>query len=210
MCSTPPSGPGNRGGLLADLVARFDAAAAALATELENGPPSDIPAAALPELSAAVHRSADLGRTGATEMTGAVHASGVLAVGGYVSTTTGLKAECKKCDATSGATWGRARDLAGTFAVTAAALLAGEISSGHAWEFTHGITLVVQAVPSEDRVAESVHAETIVLEVAKTGTVEDVTRAVAGRGSSPTPTTSPRPRWMLMTISSSRAARSGR
>ncbi len=95
LCSPLPSGPGSRGTRLAHLVARFDAAAAALAAELAQGRLADIPAAALPELTAVVHRSTDLGETCATLMTGAVHASGVLAVSGYVSTTTWLKAECR-------------------------------------------------------------------------------------------------------------------
>ncbi len=64
------------------LVARFDAAAAALAAELAQGSLSDVPAAALPELTAAVHRSTDLGETCVTPLTGTVRASGVLAVAG--------------------------------------------------------------------------------------------------------------------------------
>ncbi len=70
-------------------------------------------------------------------------------------------------------------DLVARFDAAAAALSAGEISSRHAQEITRGITPALRAVPSADRVVESVRAGAIVLQVAKTGTVDDVRRVVA-------------------------------
>ncbi|MSV44201.1 MAG: hypothetical protein F2911_12145, partial [Actinobacteria bacterium] len=115
------------GVVMAGLVAQLGQVVGQLAELTAEGAWSQVPAAALPELVAAVHVALDRGEALATVATGVLEGSGVLAVEGFVSAKRWLQTVCGHSAGQAGAVLGRARDLRGDFPATEQAWLGGSV-----------------------------------------------------------------------------------
>ena len=177
MSSTTTRPPRTPGALVADAVADLADAAVRLAQLAADGAFAQVPVAAMPGLTETMHQALDRGAAAATVATGVVHASGVLAVEGFASTKAWLLGPCRKSETESKVLLASSTALRNDYAATADAWLAGEVSGGAVREITRSITHAVQALPNHERAARAVEAEEILLGLARTSPVADVTRA---------------------------------
>jgi hypothetical protein len=137
----------------------------------------EIPSVGLVEVTAAMHRAGDQLAAVTTVATGVVHAGGALEVAGFASTKAWLQNSCRKSEPEAKSLLAVSAALRSDFAVTAAAWLAGEVSGGAAREITRSITHAVRALPAHERTEQAREAEGILLGLARTAPVADVTRA---------------------------------
>ncbi len=170
----PPRTPGS---LVADAVADLADATARLAELTADGALVEIPGAGLVELTATMHLALDRGTAAATVATGVVHAGGALEVAGFASTKAWLQQACRKSEPEAKALLASSAALREEFTDTAQAWLAGEVSGGAAREITRSITHAGKALPAHERAERAVEAEGILLGLARTSPVADVTRA---------------------------------
>jgi hypothetical protein len=123
-----------------------------------------------------MHKALDRGTAAVTVATGVVHSSGALTLDGFASTKAWLQGPCRKSETEARVLLASSSALRGDFAATAGAWLAGEVSGGAVREVTRSVTLAVKALPVAERPGRVVEAEEILLGVARTSPVADVTR----------------------------------
>ena len=177
MSSTTTRPPRTPGALVADAVAELADVTARLAQLAAEGAFAEVPAAAMSGLTETMHRALDRGAAAATVATGVVHSSGALAVDGFASTKAWLQGPCRKSESEAKVLLASSTALRGEYAATADAWLAGEVSGGAVREITRSISHAVKALPAHERAARAVEAEEILLGLARTSPVADVTRA---------------------------------
>ena len=133
----------------ASVVAQLRENAAALTSMTAAGAWSQLPTAAMPDLTADLFRVRDLLASAANEGVGAVHASGALP-GGHVSTTRWLEIATGMSASSAGAQLARSRSLREGFARTRMAWLAGRISDDMVRTITTGIPAALKRLGVAD------------------------------------------------------------
>ena len=156
---------------LGDLTARIAAQAGA-------GTVSEVRGPALVELAAELWASVNQLTSVTTHATGHLHFSGELSSSGFISTKSWLSNAIGLGDHDAKAALGRATSMHTDYAATWAAWNSGEISIGAAREITMGLPSVFRGIPASVREAESPVAESILIEVAKSATINDVAAMV--------------------------------
>ena len=156
---------------LGDLTARIAAQAGAGTVAAVRGP-------ALVELAAELWASVNQLTSVTTHATGHLHFSGELSSSGFISTKSWLSNTIGLGEHDAKAALGRAMSMHTDYAATWAAWNSGEISIGAAREITMGLPSVFRGQPASVRDAESPVAESILLEVAKVATINDVAAMV--------------------------------
>ena len=162
------------GGLLvelSDVTDRIAAQAAAGAVTAVRGP-------ALVELTAGLWACADRVNAAATHATGELHSCGELRSAGFISTKQWLMNVVGLAERDAKMVVARSASMVTEFAATWQAWNAGAVSGAAAREITMGIVSVFRGQSVSVRDVEVPVAESILLEVAKVGTVKDVLRMV--------------------------------
>ena len=159
------------------LVALTDAAVD-LAGAAGAGKVAAVRGPALVELTAGLWAALSMVTSVTTHATGHLHFSGELSSSGFISTKSWLSNAIGLGDREARAALGRARSMHTDYAATWAAWNSGEISSGAAREITMGLTSVFRGQPASVRDEEGPVAESILLEVAKVATINDVAAMV--------------------------------
>ena len=159
------------------LVALTDAAVD-LAGAAGAGKVAAVRGPALVELTAGLWAALSMVTSVTTHATGHLHFSGELSSSGFISTKSWLSNAMGLGDREARAALGRARSMNTDYAATWAAWNSGEISSGAAREITMGLTSVFRGQPASVRDEEGPVAESILLEVAKAATINDVAAMV--------------------------------
>ena len=159
------------------LVALTDAAVD-LAGAAAEGKVAAVRGPALVELTAGLWAALSMVTSVTTHATGHLHVSGELSSSGFISTKSWLSKAIGLGDREAHAALGRATSMHTDYAATWAAWNSGEISIGAAREITMGLPSVFRGQPASVRDAESPVAESILIEVAKAATINDVAAMV--------------------------------
>ena len=159
------------------LVALTDAAVD-LAGAAAAGKVAAVRGPALVELTAGLWAALSLVTSVTTHATGHLHVSGELSASGFISTKSWLSNAVGLGNRDAKVALGRARSMHTDYSATWSAWNSGEISIGAAREITMGLTSVFRGQPASVRDAEGPVAESILLEVAKVATINDVAAMV--------------------------------
>jgi hypothetical protein len=177
MSSTPTHPLGSPGVLLATAVSDLDDASTRLAALTADGALVEVPAVALIELAAVLHRAIDRATAVATVATGVLHTTDALAADGHATTKSWLQTTCRKSETEAKVLLATAGALREDYPSTTSAWLAGEVPGGAVREITRGIHLALRSLPFHERPTRRAEAETILLTIARTAPVTDVARA---------------------------------
>lgn len=177
MSSTPTHQPASPGVLLATAVTDLDDATTRLAALTADGALVEVPAVALIELTASLHRAIDRATAVATVATGVVHTTDALTADGYATTTSWLQTACRTSETQAKTLLATAAALREDYPSTTRAWLTGQVPGGAVREITRGIHLALRSLPYQERPARRAEAETILLTIARTAPVTDVARA---------------------------------
>ena len=159
------------------LVALTDAAVD-LAAAAGAGKVAEVRGPALVELTAGLWAALSMVTSVTTHATSHLHVSGELSASGFISTKSWLSNAIGLGEHDAKAALGRATSMHTDYAATWAAWNSGDISIGAAREITMGLPSVFRGQPASVRDAESPVAESILLEVAKVATINDVAAMV--------------------------------
>ncbi len=156
---------------LRDVVDRLAAAAA-------DGTMTAVRGDALVSLTQSLLASVDRAGAVATHATGLLHASGDLTTVGFVSTKRWLQQRAGLSERDAKALVARSRSMRSEFSATWEAWNAGDISGPAAREISIGISSAFRRLRSGDPQGQRALAEKVLLDLARTGTVDDVRAAV--------------------------------
>ena len=144
---------------------------------ITTGVLGEVAAVSLPDTTLRLLAISDKARAAATVAVGRVHAGGVLALDGFVSTKSWLRAEARLSDLEAGRLLARSRDLEADYQATAAAWLAGDINSEHVREITLGLKSAVSHLEASLRAQLRVRGEGLLGQIAASGPPEQVKAA---------------------------------